>query len=143
MYLEEWKVHTCYSLPPVSISKEQMFAFAKLYDPIPLHLDEEYAKNTRFAGLIVPGMMSFAVVWAEFARQDIFGNALVAGKNMRVDWHRPVYVEDILTATAEVTDVIKRNAYNGMVEITVKAYNQHGDHVFTGMAETIVLCKPQ
>ena len=143
MYLEAWKLHTRIPLPPVSITKEQMFAFARAYDPLPMHLDEEYAKKTRFGGLIVPGMMSFLTVWVQFAQQNLFGEALIAGKNMSVEWFRPVYVDDVLTSTAEVTKVMKRNPYNGIVEISVEVYNQHGEHVFTGKSESVVLCKPQ
>lgn len=143
MYLEDWKLHTRIPLPPVSINKEQMFAFARQYDPLPMHLDEEYAQNTRFGGLIVPGMMSFLTVWVEFARQNLFGEALIAGKNMSVEWHLPVYVEDVLTGTAEVTNVEKRNAYNGIVEVTVEVVNQNGEQVFTGKSESVVRCKPQ
>lgn len=143
MYLEDWKLHTRIPLPPVSISKEQMFAFARQYDPLPMHLDEEYAKGTRFGGLIVPGMMSFLEVWVQFARQDLFGEALIAGKNMSVEWHRPVYVDDVLSSTAEVTKIAKRNAHNGIVEVTVEVFNQKCEHVFTGKSESVILCKPQ
>ena len=143
MYLEDWKLHTRIPLPPVSIGKEQMFAFARQYDPLPMHLDEEYAKGTRFGGLIVPGMMSFLEVWVQFARQDLFGEALIAGKNMSVEWYRPVYVDDVLSGTAEVTKVAKRNAHNGIVEVTVEVFNQRGEHVFTGKSDSVILCKPQ
>ena len=143
MYLEDWNLHTRIPLPPVSINKEQMFAFARQYDPLPMHLDEEYAKNTRFGGLIVPGMMSFLTVWVEFARQNLFGEALIAGKNMSVEWHRPVYVDDVLTGTAIVTNVAKRNAHNGIVEVTVEVVNQSGEQVFTGKSESVIRCKPQ
>ena len=45
MYLEELQVGAEYPIESVTIEKEKMLDFARLYDPIPLHLDEEYAKN--------------------------------------------------------------------------------------------------
>lgn len=37
------------------IRKEKMLDFARDYDPIPLHTDEEYAKTTPFKQLIATG----------------------------------------------------------------------------------------
>lgn len=138
MYLDEVKINTTIELPPVVIEKEQMFDFARLYDPLPLHLDEDYAKNTRFGALIAPGVMSFMAVWGRFAEMDIFGEALVAGKSTKVEWFKPVYIGDTLKGTVVLTDVTRRNAYNGTVAITMDVYNQHGERVLTSVTESVV-----
>lgn len=138
MYLDEVKINTTIELPPVVIDQEQMFDFAKLYDPLPLHLDEEYARKTRFGALIAPGVMSFMAVWGRFAEMDIFGDALVAGKSTKIEWFKPVYVGDTLKGTAVISGITRRNAYNGCVEITVDAYNQHGERVLTSVTESVV-----
>ena len=138
MHLDDVAVGTAIDLPPVEIRKEQMFDFARLYDPLPLHLDEDYAKNTRFGDLIAPGVMSFMSVWGRFAEMDIFGDALVAGKSTRIEWFKPVYIGDTLKGTAVITGVTRRNAYNGIAEITVDAYNQHGQRVLTSVTESVV-----
>lgn len=143
MYLDEIEVGMKIKLPAVVIGKAQMLDFAKLYDPLPLHLDEEYAKRSRFGGLIAPGVMSFMAVWGKLAEIDIFGDALVAGKSTKVEWCKPVYVEDTLTGTAVITGTSRRNAYNGIAEITLDAYNQHGELVFTSVTEAVVRYKPQ
>ncbi|MBP3704157.1 MAG: hypothetical protein J6I98_01370 [Clostridia bacterium] len=59
MYLDDLNMETVIDIPPVEIDKEKMLDFARLYDPIPLHCDEEYAKQTKFGKLIAPGVMSF------------------------------------------------------------------------------------
>lgn len=138
MYLDEISVGTRIQLPPVVIGKEQMMAFAALYDPLPMHLDEAYAKSTRFGGLIAPGVMSFMAVWSEFAKMNLFGQALVAGKSTKVEWLKPVYVEDTLRAEVVFSKVTKRNAHNGIAEITLDAWNQHGDLVLTSVTEAVV-----
>ena len=51
-----------------------MLAFAKEYDDLPMHTDEEYAKTTHFGKLIAPGVMSFMAVWAKYLEVDFFGN---------------------------------------------------------------------
>ena len=142
MYFEDIKMNTVIEIAPAVIEKEKMLDFARLYDNIPLHTDEEYAKKTPFGGLIAPGVMSFMSVWAKYLEVDLFGEQLLAGKSTKIEWHKPVYAEDVLTGTAEVTDLVRRNPKNGLVEITIKAYNQHGDLVLTDVTEAIVKCRP-
>ena len=143
MYFDDFKLHTVTEIVPVAISKERMTAFAREYDPLPIHMDEEYAKSTRFGALIAPGVMTFMNIWAEYIRLDLFGDELVAGKSTKIEWHRPVYAGDVLTAHAEITALTRRNANNGIVEVTVTAYNQHGIHVLTDVTEIVVKCRPQ
>lgn len=143
MYFDDFKLHTVTEIVPVAISKERMTAFAREYDPLPIHMDEEYAKSTRFGALIAPGVMTFMSIWAEYIRLDLFGDELVAGKSTKIEWHRPVYAGDVLTAQAEITALTRRNAGNGIVEVTVTALNQHGVHVLTDVTEIVVRCRPQ
>ena len=143
MYFEELSVGMRKEIPPVTIEKSKMIEFAKLYDPIPLHLDEEYASQTMFGGLIAPGVMSFMSVWAKYLEDDFAGSELIAGKSTKIEWHKPVYPDDVLTGTAEITRCEKRNAKNGIIEITVQAYNQHGVLVLSDVTEAVVKCRPE
>lgn len=124
------------------IEKEKMLAFARVYDPIPLHTDEEYAKGTPFGRLIAPGIMSFMSVWAKYLEADFFGNELLAGKSTKIEWIKPVYADDVLTGRATITRKEKRNARNGLVEVSITAWNQHGEVVLTDVTEAIVKCRP-
>ena len=138
MYFEDLTVGLTLELEPAVIEKERMLAFARDYDNIPLHTDEEYAKTTRFGALIAPGVMSFMSVWIKFLDKGLLGNELVAGKSTKIEWLRPVYANDVLTGVATVTALTPRNARNGIVEITVEAYNQKGEKVLTDVTEAIV-----
>ncbi len=141
MYFEDIALHTIIEIPPAVIEKDKMIAFAKEYDNIPLHTDENYAKGTPFGRLIAPGVMSFMAVWAKYLEVDLFASELLAGKSTKIEWHKPVFAEDVLTATAEVTGKTRRNEKNGIVEITLKAYNQNEELVLTDVTEAIVKCR--
>ena len=141
MYFDELKIGMEVELSPAVIEKEKMVAFARTYDNIPLHTDEEYAKSTPFGKLLAPGVMSFLVVWAKYLEVDFFGEELLAGKSTKIEWHKPVFADDVLTASAEVTKAVQRNPKNGLVEITIEAYNQHGELVLTNVTEAIVKCR--
>ena len=142
MYFDDMKVGMSVEIAPAVIEKEKMLDFARLYDHIPLHTDEEYAKKTPFGALIAPGVMSFMSVWSRYLEVDFFGEELLAGKSTKIEWHKPVFAEDVLTGRATITDLVKRSAKNGLVEITVEAYNQNGVLVLTDVTEAIVKCKP-
>ncbi len=119
-----------------------MMDFARLYDNIPLHTDEEYAKTTPFGRLIAPGVMSFMAVWAKYLEVDLFGEELIAGKSTKIEWLKPVFTDDVLKGKAVVTKKEKRNQRNGLVQITIEAYNQNGELVLTDVTEAIVKIKP-
>ena len=143
MYFNDLKIGMTVDLSPAVIRKEKMMAFAREYDNIPLHTDEEYAKSTPFGGLIAPGVMSFMSVWAKYLEVDLFGKELLAGKSTKIEWHKPGYAQDILHGKAEITRLVRRNARNGLVEITIEAYNQNNVLVLTDVTEAIVKCKEE
>jgi acyl dehydratase len=142
MYFDELKTGMTVDLASTVIHKEKMIAFAKEYDNIPLHTDEEYAKKTPFKKLIAPGVMSFMAVWAKYLEVDFFGEELLAGKSTKIEWLKPVFAEDVLTGKATVTSLTKRNGKNGIVEVTIEAFNQNGELVLTDITEAIVKCRP-
>ena len=142
MYFDDVKIGMTAEIAPAVIEKEKMLDFARLYDNIPLHTDEEYAKGTPFGGLIAPGVMSFMSVWAKYLEIDFFGEELIAGKSTKIEWHKPVYPGDVLRGRVTVTAMTKRNERNGLVEISIEAYNQNGVTVLTNVTEAIVKCRP-
>ncbi|MBP3921349.1 MAG: MaoC family dehydratase N-terminal domain-containing protein [Ruminiclostridium sp.] len=141
MYLEEIKLNTTIDIPSVTIEKERMIEFAKIYDPIPLHMDEEYAKKTRFGGLIAPGVMSFMSVWANYIKDDFIADELIAGKSTKIEWYKPVYAGDTLTGKLTISNIEKRNEYNGLVTLNIDIYNQKGELVMNNVTESVVKCK--
>ena len=141
MFFEDLQIGMTVEIAPATIEKEKMLAFARDYDNIPLHTDEEYAKSTPFGKLIAPGVMSFMSVWAKYLEVDFFGEELLAGKSTKIEWVKPVYADDVLTAKATVTDLVRRNPKNGLVTISIDAYNQHGELVLRDVTEAVVRCK--
>ena len=141
MYFDELKVGMSVDIPAATIKKEKMIAFAEDYDNIPLHTDEEYAKTTPFGKLIAPGVMSFMSVWAKYLEVGFFGDELLAGKSTKIEWIKPVFADDVLSGKATITNLIRRNPKNGLVEISIDAYNQNGELVLKDVTEAIVKCK--
>ena len=138
MFFDELEIGMSADIEPVTIEKEKMLAFAKEYDNIPLHTDEEYAKKTPFGRLIAPGVMSFLCVWAKYLEVDFYGDELIAGRSSRIEWFKPVFADDVLTGKAEITNLVERNEKNGLVELTINVYNQDGELVMTNVTDSVV-----
>ena len=141
MYFNDLKLGMTVEIAPAVIEKQKMLDFARTYDHIPLHTDEAYAKASPFGQLIAPGVMSFMSVWAKYLEQDFFGPELLAGKSTKIEWHKPVFAEDVLTGKATITNLVQRNPRNGLVEVTIEAYNQNGVLVLSDVTEAVVKCK--
>lgn len=142
MYFDDITIGLTTEISPAVIEKQKMIDFALLYDNIPLHTDEEYAKKTPFKKLIAPGVMSFMAVWAKYLEVDFFGEELLAGKSTKIEWLKPVFADDVLSGKATVTSLTKRNEKNGIVEVTIEAFNQNGELVLTDITEAVVKCRP-
>ena len=141
MYFNELKLGMSVDIEPATIDKQKMIDFALDYDNIPLHTDEEYAKTTPFGKLIAPGVMSFMCIWAKYLEVDFFGEELLAGKSTKIEWLKPVFAGDVLKGKATITRLTQRNQKNGIVEVTIEAFNQNGDLVLTDITEAIVKIK--
>lgn len=142
MYFDDLKLGMSVNTEPVRIEKEKMLAFAHAYDNIPLHTDEAYAQKTPFGRLIAPGVMSYMAVWAKYLEVDFWGEELLAGKSTKIEWLKPVYVEDVLQGKVTISNLIKRSAKNGIVELSIDVLNQEGELVLQAVTEAFVKCRP-
>lgn len=86
------------------VSQRDIELFTELSgDRNPLHYDEEAAANSRFGGIIVQGGVTTSLLNALVA-EELPGPGSVF---LNVDWdfRAPVFPEDEITATVEVTSV--------------------------------------
>ena len=141
MYFDDIKLGMTVDIAPAVIEKKKMLDFARTYDNVPLHTDEEYAKTSVFGALIAPGVMSFMSVWAKYLEVDLAGDELLAGKSTKIEWLKPVFAGDVLRGKATITNLVKRNEKNGLVEITIDVYNQDNVLVLKDVTEAIVKCE--
>ena len=141
MYFDDMMLGMTVETAPAVIDKEKMLDFAREYDNIPLHTDEDYAKTTPFGRLIAPGVMAFMAAWAKYLEVDFFGEELLAGKSTKIEWMKPVFAGDVLTGRATITRLTPRNAKNGLAEVSFEVFNQNGELVLTDVTEAVVKCR--
>lgn len=96
---------TTVELGTVTVSGEEILAFARRYDPQPFHLDVDAAAASPYGGLIASGWHTCALFMRLFA--DGLLNHTVSLGSPGVDelrWHRPVRPDDVLAGKAEIVE---------------------------------------
>lgn len=95
-----------------TITDADIKAFADISgDKNPVHIDETYAKESRFEKHIAHGMLSSSFFSALFGTKLPGYGCIYVGQNLK--FRKPVYIGDMVTATIEVTlvDIKKRRVY--------------------------------
>lgn len=117
-----------------TITEDDVVAFARLTgDTNPLHLDEAYARTTRFGRRIAHGLLTAGLISALLGTELPGPGAIYLEQSLR--FLEPVYPGDTITATVEVT------AYRedkGLVTLRTECFNQQGEQVLTGEAVLLV-----
>lgn len=88
-----------------TITEADILLFAAVSgDTYGLHLDEEYAKTTRFGQRVAHGMLTASLLSTVNALLLQRPGGLYVSQNIR--FLRPVFIGDTLTARAEVTELL-------------------------------------
>lgn len=102
-------------------------------DHYPLHVDEEYAKGTRFGTRIAHGPLIFAFAVGLVGMSGFYGNAIVALveiKTLRA--LKPVVPGDTVKVRAEVTELSPgTNPKYGTVQVNYSVRNQREEEVMS------------
>jgi acyl dehydratase len=117
-----------------TITDEDIRKFADASgDHNPLHLDEEFAKTTRFGRRIAHGMLSASLISAVIAGELPGEGSIYLAQTLQ--FVAPVFPDD--TVTAKVTIVSQRED-KPIVKLATVCTNQHGEVVVKGEATVLV-----
>lgn len=132
-YLADIEVGEVWEGASFVLSEEEVFAFAREYDPQPMHIDSDAAAAGRFGGIIASGWHVAARVMREFVDSAPLGNVEMLG--IKVDdltWVLPVRPGDRLRVRREVLAVTPSRSRpdRGTIEVEITAFNQRDEAVF-------------
>jgi acyl dehydratase len=136
-YLEDFTAGQTFDTGHVRVDKEQIFAFAKQFDPQPYHLDEAAAKLSPFQGLAASGWHTAAMTMRLMVEGEFnpAGGILGVGFD-ELSWPRAVRPGDELHAKSEVLEVrpSKSKPDRGLIRVRTTTFNQNNEPVmvFTG-----------
>lgn len=132
IYWEDFPVGLTIETDGLTLSREDIVAFARQFDPQPFHVDEEAARRSAYGGLIASGWHTAAVAMrlyydAVLSRAASHGSPGVE----KLSWLRPVRPGDTLRARVVVTEARPSRSRPGMglVRSAWRVLDQRGETV--------------
>jgi acyl dehydratase len=106
IYFEDLEVGRTESYGSVEVSREEVLAFARRYDPQPFHLSDEEAAKTHFGRIAASGWhtcaMTMGVIVEFLDRNPQAGLGSPGVDELR--WLKPVYPGDTLTISGTLLE---------------------------------------
>ena len=107
----------------------------------PLHVDEAFAARSRHGARILHGVITSALIGAEFGM--VYAGTAVGYLEHNARFLAPVKIGDTLTITWTVTELIPKPKHGGGIVVAeATAVNQHGTTVCTASGGMLVADGP-
>jgi acyl dehydratase len=130
LYFEDFPPGDVRESPARTVTRDEIIAFAREFDPQPFHVDEAAATDSPFGGLIASGWHTAAIFMRLFVdglleRAASMGSP--GGEELR--WLVPVRPGDVLSGrvTIEHTESSGRRPDRGTVHMRSEMVNQDGE----------------
>ncbi|MGV9009430.1 MaoC family dehydratase [Brevundimonas sp.] len=134
LYLDDIAVGDTFVTGSVTVTTEDIQAFARQFDPQPFHLDAEAAIGSLFGGLAASGWHTAALTMRLLVEGFPLARGVI-GAGGELAWPRPTRPGDVLTVHGEVLQVTPSRSRpdRGMLLVRSETRNQHGEvvQVFT------------
>jgi acyl dehydratase len=129
----------------MEVEKGHIRKFAEaIGDDNPLHHDEEYAKKSRYGGIIAPPTfvttLGFESKENLMAGLDINYARLLHGEQ-EYEYHKPIMAGDVISFSTKITDITEKQGKSGAMDIVtteMTGNNQNGEKVFVGRSTVVI-----
>lgn len=117
-----------------TVTEADVMAFAGLVGDVnPVHVDEDYARKSRFGRRIAHGMLTAGLISAVLGNELPGQGAIYLSQ--QIEFLAPVYIGDTVTAVAEVE---AWRPDKRIITLKTDCYNQDDTQVVTGKAVLLV-----
>lgn len=116
-----------------TIADEDIARYAEISgDTNPVHVDEEYARTTRFGRRVAHGMLTAGFISTVLGTKMPGPGTIYLGQSLR--FLAPVYPGDTITATATI---VRYDVERGRMTLSTVCTNAEGAEMLTGEAEVL------
>ncbi|MDQ6883517.1 MAG: MaoC family dehydratase [Candidatus Dormibacteraeota bacterium] len=145
-YYEDFRVGEVIELGNLTVSEADIIAFARQYDPQPMHTEPNAASFTIYGGLIASGWHTGALFMRLLVTSLISRTSSMGSPGMEdLRWPLPVRPGDTLSAQIEVLEMRTSNSRPnmGIVRWRGEVRNQHGQLVMSATGTNFFGRRPQ
>jgi acyl dehydratase len=147
LYLEDFTPGLVITAGPITVTAEEIIAFARQFDPQPFHTDPAGAEHTMFGGLIASGWHTGALSMRMLVQSKFseVANGLVGVEIRNMRWPRPTRPGDTLQLTVEVLETKTSRSQPGWGTVLLRwtTRNQRGEPVLELENVAWVACRPK
>jgi len=106
IFLEDLSPGQVFTAGPVTVSEDEVIAFARQFDPQPFHTDPDAARGSMFGGLALSGWHTAALAMRMLVDSPLarIANGLVGLEIRHMRWPRPARPGDTLALTVEIIE---------------------------------------
>ncbi len=129
---------------PIAIDEADVVAFARRYDPQPVHIDADAAATGPFGGLIASGWHTASLVMRVLVEHYLARGAALASPGVdELRWLQPVRPGDVLRVRVTVLEARRSRSKpdRGLVRTRIEALNQDDAVVMSMIAMNLFLCR--
>jgi acyl dehydratase len=142
LHAEDLTVGRSFATGSWDVTADDIVRFARDWDPVPIHVDEEAAARSPFGGLIASGLHTMAIAvrlgYDNFAA-DV---AIYAGRAIHeLRMLKPVRPGMTLTGSIQILEQRLRDDGRGVISWRNRLVDGDGDHVMEFVAEVLVNCR--
>lgn len=113
-----------------TITEEDVYVFAEFTEDLnPIHLDEAFAKTTKFGKRIAHGLLVSTMIGSVLGQQ-LPGNGSVY-VSQTLNFKAPVFIDDTITCTLTITG---KDVERNRLTLSAVSINQDGVVVLDGVA---------
>ncbi len=142
---EDFTVGRSFALGPVTMTSDEIIAFATEFDPQPMHLDEAAGRASILGGLAASGWHTSSVFMRMMFDSFLSGSLSEGSPGIDVmEWRKPVLAGDTLSGRSTVLSSrpMRSRPGVGMVKFRHEVENQRGETVCLGENSIMFGMKP-
>ena len=144
-YFDELEIGERFVTGEWTLSEAEIVAFARAFDPQPIHIDAARAADGPYGGLIASGFQTMALGFRLFYELGIIDEACIGGPGIdAVRFLRPARPGDTIHAIATVaeTRASRSKPDRGYVRIAYDVRNQRDETVLSYEIVHILMRRP-
>jgi acyl dehydratase len=140
-YFDDLVVGQVFRCAEYQVTEDEILAFARTYDPQPMHTDPQFASRTELGGLIASGFHTAAMTMRLFVMSDASTAQGSLGVGIdRLRWRAPVRPGDLLRAKFTIESLVPSSRRPGWGNVATRAQvrNQNDVEVLDALMLALV-----